>query len=199
MNKKANTHGIILVQFQHGVYNSSAPASFLQAGKTLSTISQTYTPCQYMSLVIASEIMAGATGVVHNPMLEVLTASAGIWGLHVMVKFAFEHPQQQKLCHEFSVYEHLALSRIDGIPTVFALFEDTESDTVVLVMTHTGICLLDCGPDALKVTILDPNTVLEPKTVSNLKSVLDSKTALDSDITVSNIRLVMSFMQDQVN
>jgi hypothetical protein len=127
-----------------------------------------------MSLVVSSEIAAGATGVVHNAMLEVSTASAGVRSLKVVVKFAFEGKQQKRLRHEFSIYEHLASWEIDNIPTVFGLFEDTESDVLALIMSHVGVCLLDRGPGVLETTVIPskaPAAILEtvpnPKTASN--------------------------------
>jgi hypothetical protein len=117
-----------------------------------------------MILDVASEIAAGATGVVHNATLQVLTASDGVRSLEVVVKFAFKKRQQRKLRHEFSIYEHLESPKIDGIPVVFGLFEDTESATLALVMTHVGICLLDRGPGAKDITVVDPKEpALNPK------------------------------------
>jgi hypothetical protein len=199
VNREANARDVVLIQFRHGVYNSPAPASFLRTGKPLSTVSQTYSPRQYMSLVVSTEIAAGATGVVHNATLEVSTTSDGIRSLKVVVKFSFERRQQKKLRHEFSIYEHLASSRINGIPTVFGLFEDTESDTLALVMTHVGICLLDRGPDASKITVVDSKNVrLNLKTVSDPKTVSDSRSVSNSNATASNIRWVLFLIQAQV-
>jgi hypothetical protein len=121
-----------------------------------STASQTYTPDQYLSLVVGMKIASGATGIVHNASLEVLTASDGIQRLKIVVKFALKPKQQSRLRHEFSIYEHLASSEVKGIPTVFGLFKDTESDTLALVMTHVGTCLLDREPKALKIIVPDP-------------------------------------------
>jgi hypothetical protein len=70
-----------------------------------------------------------------------------------VVKFAFKPQQQQRLRHEFSIYEHLTSSEVEGIPMVFGLFEDTESDTLALVMTHVGICLLDRKPKVSKIIV----------------------------------------------
>jgi hypothetical protein len=156
VSKEALTRDVVLVQLLYGSYNSPAPASFLRVGKSHSTASQTYTPDQYISLVVGSEIASGATGVVHNASLEVLTASDGVKRLKVVVKFALRTEQQSRLRHESSIYKHLASSEVKGIPSVFGLFEDTESDTLALVMTHVGICLLDRKPKVLKITVPDP-------------------------------------------
>jgi hypothetical protein len=109
-----------------------------------------------MSLVVGTEIASGATGVVHNASLEVSTASDGVQHLKVVVKFALKTKQQSSLRHEFSIYEHLASSEVKHIPTVFGLFEDTESDTLALVMTHVGTCLLDRHPGVSKIIVPEP-------------------------------------------
>jgi hypothetical protein len=145
----------MLIHLRYGVYNSPAPASFLRAGKSHFSESRKFTPHQYISLLVESEIAAGATGVVHNGRIEVPTASDDVDNLRVAVKFAFKPRQQQKLRHEFSIYEHLATSGIEGIPTVFGLFEDTESDTLALIMTHVGVCILDRASDVMNVTVTD--------------------------------------------
>jgi hypothetical protein len=160
VSKEALTRDVVLVQLLYGSYNSPAPASFLRAGKPHSTISQTYTPDQYFSLVVGLEIASGATGVVHNASLE-LMASGGVERLKVVVKFALKSEQQARLRHEFSIYEHLTSSEVKGIPSVFGLFSDTESDTLALVMTHVGICLLDRKPKGvLKITVPDPQRLV---------------------------------------
>jgi hypothetical protein len=78
VKNEACNRDILLVRLHYGVHNSPAPASFLREGTSLSTSEQTYTPHQYVVLDVASEIAAGATGVVHNATLQVLTASDGI-------------------------------------------------------------------------------------------------------------------------
>lgn len=149
------TRDVMLLQLRYGYFNSPAPASFLRVGKLHSTVSQTHAPDEYMSLVVDSEIAAGATGVAHNASLEILT-SDGVHCLRVVVKFALRPQQQARLRHEFSIYEHMASSEVKGIPKVFGLFKDTESDTLGLVMTHVGTCLLDREPTALKIIVREP-------------------------------------------
>ena len=58
------------------------------------------------------------------------------------------------------IYQQLTLSEVKGIPSVFGLFEDTESDTLALVMTHVGVCLLDREPTALEIVIRDPERLV---------------------------------------
>jgi hypothetical protein len=145
-----------------------------------SAFHQTYTPHQYMILDVASKIAAGATGVVHNATLQVLTEADGVRSLEVVVKFAFKSRQQRKLRHEFSIYEHLASPKVDGIPFVFGLFEDTESATLALVMTHVGLCLLDRGPGEKETTAVNPKAAVP-----------------DSSTTAPNPRLVPCFTHEK--
>jgi hypothetical protein len=153
-----------------------------------------------MSLVVASEIAAGATGIVHNAMLEVSTTSAGVRSLKVVVKFAFKRKQQKRLRHEFSIYQHLASLEIDNIPTVFGLFEDTESDVLALIMTHVGVCLLDRGPGVSETTAIPSKTTAAIlKTVPDPRTASNSTTTSHSSATPSNIRLVVVLLQHPVD
>jgi hypothetical protein len=153
-----------------------------------------------MTLEVSSEIAAGATGVVYNAMLEVSTTSTGVQSLKAVVKFAFEREQQKRLRHEFSIYEHLASLEVDNIPTVFGLFEDTESDVLALIMTHVGVCLLDRGPGALETTALPLKTTATIlKTVPNPKTASNSTTTSHSNTTASNIRLVVHLLPHPVD
>jgi hypothetical protein len=145
-----------------------------------------------MSLVVSSEIAAGATGIVHNAMLEVTSTSDGVRSLKVVVKFAFEREQQKRLRHEFSIYQHLASLEIDNIPTVLGLFKDTESDTLALIMTHVGLCLLDRGPRASETTEMPSKT-----TAVISKTVPNPKTASNS--TTTSFKLVVLLLQYQVD
>ena len=156
MRKEALNRDLFLVQLRYKNYNSSAPASFFRVEKSLSITNQTYAPDQYASLVVGSEIATGATGIVHIASLEIFTTSEGVHRLKVVVKFALEPQQQSRLRNEYSVYQHLMSSRVKGIPSVFGLFKDTESDTLALVMTHVGICLLDRKPEGAKTVVRDP-------------------------------------------
>ncbi|KAG5729923.1 Negative regulator of sexual conjugation and meiosis [Termitomyces sp. T112] len=50
--------------------------------------------------------------------------------------------------HEFSIYEHLTSRGVEqGIPLVFGLFKDVETDAMALVMSHVGKSLWELRTD----------------------------------------------------
>jgi hypothetical protein len=131
---------------------------------------------------------------------EELSVAVVVSSSEVVVKFAFEREQQKRLRHESSIYEHLTSREIDNMPTVFGLFEDTESDILAIIMTHVGVCLLDRGPGALETAALPLKTTATiSKTVPNPKTASNSTTTSHSSDTASIIRLVLVILQHPVD
>jgi hypothetical protein len=141
---------------RHGIYNSPVPATFVRSGCRRPTPDEPQGPHHYISLIITSAIAGGATGHVHAATLEFLSLDNKSRNLPAAVKFAFEPQQKQRMRHEFSIYQHLAVSGIKGIPVPFGLFEDLESDTLALLMTHTGSSLTTLHPEDLQIKISEP-------------------------------------------
>ncbi|KAG6908551.1 hypothetical protein DXG01_004184 [Tephrocybe rancida] len=138
------TRSLALLEIRYGAYNSPSPASFLRLG---TSPRKTYNADQYLSVVLTSRIASGATGVVHGAQLNILV-DGKTRNLDVVVKLAYKPERIKRMRHEYGVYMHLA-SRgvVTGIPAVFGLFEDVESDTVALIMSHVGTCLWTLRPD----------------------------------------------------
>ncbi|GLB43189.1 hypothetical protein LshimejAT787_1300900 [Lyophyllum shimeji] len=144
VKEHAASRSLALLEIRYGVYNSPAPASFVRS-KTKKR--KSYGPDEYFSLVLTSEIASGATGIAHEAQLKVLVGGS-TRSLGVVVKLSFKLEQLERLRHEVSIYEHLAARGVrEGIPFVFGLFEDTETDTLALVMSHVGECLWTLWPD----------------------------------------------------
>lgn len=59
----------------------------------------------------------------------------------VVAKVVIPPEQHEGPRHEFSIYEHLALSGVEGIPSVYGLFEDIETGVVMLVVEYGGLDL----------------------------------------------------------
>ncbi|KAG6844853.1 hypothetical protein H0H87_003096 [Tephrocybe sp. NHM501043] len=134
----------------HDVYNSPAPTSFIRSGTKRKA---SYGHNEYFKLVLTSEIASGATGVVHGAQLEV-HVDGNILRTGVVVKLAFAPEEIEGMRHEFTIYEHLT-SRgvVEGIPLMFGLFEDVETDAMALVMDHVGRSLWDLRPDSNAVEV----------------------------------------------
>ncbi|KAG6907644.1 hypothetical protein DXG01_008094 [Tephrocybe rancida] len=130
---------LALLRIEHHHFNSPSPASFLRCNPPTKVSQSIFEPNQYFLLTITSQIGDGATGDVHAALMELQGADGTTLSLpNVVVKFAFRANQRQRMRHEFKVYEHLQSCSVSGIPYVFGLFKDMESDTLALVMTNGG-------------------------------------------------------------
>ncbi|KAG6907650.1 hypothetical protein DXG01_008100 [Tephrocybe rancida] len=147
VTEEARKRPLALLVLRYGIYNSPAPASFLRLRHIRKDM---YTPSQYFKVVISSKIAAGATGTIHGADVEFLDGTI-VRRAKAVVKLSFGSEQSARMRHEFSVYEHLrSCGVVSGIPVVYGLFEDLESDVLALVMSHVGRALVDRYPGFVK-------------------------------------------------
>ncbi|KAG6884596.1 hypothetical protein C0992_006057 [Termitomyces sp. T32_za158] len=145
-----------LVEIRFGQYNSSAPAAFIRSGTKKK---KTYKSDEYLSLVLTSKLGYGAIGVVYDARLEVLV-DGRTRGARVVVKLAFKEKEIESMRYEYSIYQQLSSHGVvEGIPYIFGLYEDVESDTVALVMSYVGKCLWQLRPDTTKGYVRVPEAV----------------------------------------
>lgn len=151
VSEEVSSRSLALIRIQHHHFNSPAPASFFRANLPEPAGKSVYEPHEYFYLTITSKLAAGATGDTHAATIELLSTNGESYTLDkVVVKLAFERDQRKRMRHEFEVYEHLKSSGVAGIPHIFGLLEDVESDTLALVMNNVGTCLWDRRPDKEK-------------------------------------------------
>jgi hypothetical protein len=102
---EAGNRDVVCVYFRYGVYDSHIPASFLRSAPSIMARTRTLIPppppqsirrCrpeECLTIVLTSEIVRGATGMVHRGTLV-----PEIWHnaipLDVVVKFAFDIEQR---------------------------------------------------------------------------------------------------------
>lgn len=98
-------------------------------------------------LFLTSEIGRGATGVVHGGTLEIESEHRRS-SVNIVAKLAFTSSQQARLAQEWSVYTHLALNGVQGIPTLLGIFHDVERDNgpSCVLMRHAGTSLRRASP-----------------------------------------------------
>jgi hypothetical protein len=100
-------------------------------------------------LYLNSELGQGATGVVHGGILEVEDMSGRKRSrLDIAAKLSFTDAQRDRLQQEWSVYMHLTMEGIQGIPTLLGIFYDPElEDTspLCLLMCYAGLSLQRSG------------------------------------------------------
>ncbi|KAG6887268.1 hypothetical protein C0992_013063 [Termitomyces sp. T32_za158] len=137
---------LALLRIQHGPYNSSAPSSLLRVHDSRSIAPRKeYQPHEYFRVTVTSELARGSTGDAHAATIDFLKTNGETVSFpNIVVKFAFAAVQKKRLRHEFKVYSRLMSAKARGIPHAFGLFEDIETETLVLVMEHAGLTLWDC-------------------------------------------------------
>ncbi|KAG5651123.1 hypothetical protein H0H81_009775 [Sphagnurus paluster] len=139
IKEQVSDRSLALIEIRYGVYDSPAPASFLRLDQRRKA---RYNSQEYISIVITSRIAAGATAVAHDADLKLLASDGKVRSTNVVVKLAFEPEQTERLRHEFEIFEHLhSRGVVDGIPFIYGIFKDTESEAHALVMSHVGTSL----------------------------------------------------------
>ncbi|KAG6835535.1 hypothetical protein H0H93_000423, partial [Arthromyces matolae] len=143
LKQHASKCPLALVTLRYGNYNSVSPSAFLRLGATEKT---TYGPHEYISLVLTSEIGSGGVGTVYRAKLEA-AIDGSLCESSVAVKLGFTKYHTERLLLENSAYGRLSKGGVtEGIPFVFGLFMDTESDVAALVMTYHGQSLRSIRP-----------------------------------------------------
>ncbi|KAG6810604.1 hypothetical protein H0H92_011156 [Tricholoma furcatifolium] len=147
LKAQAATRPLAIFWMQYDVYASPTPSYFVRMGSKRQC---TYCPSEYFKLILTSEIGSGAVGVVHSAYLELyLGSSEKVTKSNVVVKLAFTKEEIEGIRHEFSVYEYLEERGVhQGIPMIFGLFEDIETNAMALVMSHVGRSLWDLRPES---------------------------------------------------
>jgi serine/threonine protein kinase len=159
---------LALVHIQYDKFNSISPASFLRVGSSLLSKSlerhswrarRKYSPHEYLTLVIHSTIAQGATGVLHEAELILDAKDGTTLRGKVIVKFAFSAEQQDRMQHEYSVYDHMVSAGIKGvIADVLGLFKDMEGGPMALIMSHAGSSLWDRRPSTKDIRVKASST-----------------------------------------
>ncbi|KAJ6465228.1 hypothetical protein C8R47DRAFT_1079414 [Mycena vitilis] len=144
---EVSPRNLLLVRLVYGIYNSVTPASFARSGPSLfpnvcrrppRRTKTSYGPTEYGTLTLGPELTSGATGVIHEAVLEVSAENEEVLTRDVIVKLALYLGQQERLRHEFSVYERLAAADVAGVPKILGIFEDIEGTATIIVMNHCG-------------------------------------------------------------
>ncbi|KIL60282.1 hypothetical protein M378DRAFT_14258 [Amanita muscaria Koide BX008] len=140
----ASGRNVILLYLQFGIYDSSAPSTFVRSGPighptplpSRETV-RNYQLEECLAVVLKSEIGHGATGQVLRGTLEV-EASECV-SLDVAVKLALASEQRKALRDEYKIYHQLRSKGVTaGITTPLGLFEDVEGGACILVMPYVG-------------------------------------------------------------
>ena len=143
----ASGRNVILLYLQYGIYDSSAPSTFVRSGPIGHPIPlpspetvRNYQLDECLTIVLKSEIGHGATGQVLRGTLEVEASEC--LSLDVAVKLALASEQREALKDEYKIYHQLRSEGVTaGITTPLGLFEDVEGGACILVMPYVGASL----------------------------------------------------------
>lgn len=143
---------LALLRIQCGSYNSTSPSSLIRVDETKPEPKSKYKPHEYFRITITSELAYGTTGDAHIARIDLLGSDGKPLSFsNVVIKLSFGELQKKRLWHEFCVYDHLMSAGARGVPYIFGLFEDIETEALALVMENVGLSLWDCRlPDKSK-------------------------------------------------
>ncbi|KAG6907643.1 hypothetical protein DXG01_008093 [Tephrocybe rancida] len=128
-----------LVRVQYLQYNSPAPACFMVKSDSVAIDKNEHDPHQYFFLTLTSPLGDGSTGHAHSATLELLGRDGKVRTFsNAVVKLAKGLRQLRHMQNEYEVYLHLQKSGVHGIPHLFGLYHDFETDTSALVMSSVG-------------------------------------------------------------
>jgi hypothetical protein len=147
----ASGRNVTLLYLQYGIYDSSAPSTFVRSGPngqapiplpSQETV-RNYRLEECLTIVLKSEIGHGAIGEVLRGTLEV--EASGCVLLDVAVKLALASEQHEALRNEYKIYHRLKSKgvQIAGITTPLGLFDDVEGGACILVMPYVGVPLAE--------------------------------------------------------
>ena len=141
--KAASSRNVMLLYLQYGIYDSSAPSTFVRSDPTghpapvpsKETI-RNYQLEECLTVVLKSEIGHGATGQVLRGTLAVEASECAL--LDVAVKLALGD-QCKVLRDEYKIYHQLMSKGVAaGITTPLGLFDDVQGGACTLVMPYVA-------------------------------------------------------------
>ncbi|KAM6493938.1 hypothetical protein JOM56_010299 [Amanita muscaria] len=154
----ASGRNVILLYLQYGIYDSSAPSTFVRSGPTghstplpsQETV-RNYQLEECLTIVLKSEI---ATGQVLRGTLEVEASECAL--LDVAVKLALGSERCEALRDEYKFYHQLRSTGVTtGITTPLGLFDDVEGGACTLVMPYVGAPLAATPKEAVLATLAE--------------------------------------------
>ncbi|KAF8346672.1 hypothetical protein F5887DRAFT_882970 [Amanita rubescens] len=157
----ASGRNVILLYLQYGIYDSSAPSTFVRSGPTGHPIPRpsqetvrNYQLEECLTIILKSEIGHGATGQVLRGTLEVEASECA--SLDVAVKLALGSEQCEALRDEFKIYQQLRSKGVTtGITTSLGLFDDVQGGACTLVMPYVGAPLAATPKEAVLATLVE--------------------------------------------
>ncbi|PPR06953.1 hypothetical protein CVT24_011015 [Panaeolus cyanescens] len=160
IEKEIASRHILLVSFDFGVYHSPAPSSFLRVSSSCHPdfvskpfphpeADKQYSLAECMHFVATEKVGSGGAGSVFRGVLQIHTDSSVIERTMV-IKIPMGIQPPSAIHKEYKMYSKLAAAGVtEGIPRVHGVFEDVESDAVIMVMQDGGmdICTRQCLRD----------------------------------------------------
>ncbi len=134
-----SSHSIAAFYFQTSQYDSPAPVLFYNVSDD-SELRDSYSPSEYVTIVLDSRLGTGGTGTVFRACIEPdASSSKPKYCAPFVVKFAYSSKDADRLRHEYAVYRHLERKGVTGIPRLLGFYEAVdEDDMAALVITHAG-------------------------------------------------------------
>ncbi|TFK66362.1 hypothetical protein BDN72DRAFT_148607 [Pluteus cervinus] len=147
---------LLLLRF--GGLCSSVPTCCLRRGKPLSLLVQdpidevsnildeAYQASEYVLLTLDWENSSGKTGQVYTGHLQLMLPSGRKLLRNVVAKIAHYKAAQERVRHEYQVYQRLWSHKVKRIPEIYGLFEDVDNLATVLVMERAAFTFRQRDP-----------------------------------------------------
>ncbi len=99
-----------------------------------------YSPSEYVMIVLDSRLGTGGTGTVFRACIEPdASSSKPKYCAPFVVKFAYSSKDVDRLRHEYAVYRHLERKGVTGIPRLLGFYEAVDQDDMAaLIIAHAG-------------------------------------------------------------
>ncbi|KII83382.1 hypothetical protein PLICRDRAFT_180464 [Plicaturopsis crispa FD-325 SS-3] len=144
----------LLVHLHYDVFDSTKAAIFHRGARVNDITDEILTPPsspvtafakdERLLLVLESELGRGSAGMVHGSELVVEDGEKESC-LDVVTKLAFTKDEQTALLNESSVYRHLALHGVEGVPTLLGEWHDRDDTGPSCLLLHdAGESVTDC-------------------------------------------------------
>ncbi|CAA7267699.1 unnamed protein product [Cyclocybe aegerita] len=189
---------LAVVYLNYSCYRSPTPSSFHRVAPacTSDLLQQThkkqqrkFSPFQYFTLLLGKPLAEGAIGVGHPAQALFMSSSGSTRRFeNLVLKLAFGKDEQEKLWHEYKVYQHMWQNKeMKGIVRVFGLFQDAETGTLALMMEHGGIsATMREAARTGQISVLHLTTEERDSLVSALTSIHDAG-VVHGDFRTDNI------------
>ncbi|TFK71954.1 hypothetical protein BDN72DRAFT_895208 [Pluteus cervinus] len=185
-----------LVNLKYSPFNSPVPAACLRLGQALSPHTKAgkksydwqaqFDEAECFTISLNSIFASGSAGFIHAGTIEVI-ADGQTLRHEVLIKVTIDPDSRKRLSREFSMYQQLWTHKVEGIPSIYGLFEDRDSLATMLVMERAGVAMRERQMGTIADQMV---TGVSPGEIANCVSIVEQihkAGVLHRDLRIDNI------------